>query len=635
MFDTISTRSVAQPTHVFALMEKELVAAYGESWRGFALRRVTAEDRARQAQLEIDDRADVTLQQIYTSYAVMCGLSHLEAHRLTELEVRYQIDTAQPVPFGVELANLARDRGMRVLIISDNYMPSTVIARLANKVGLSWVSDDHVVVSCEHGGMKHNGWLWRTVLARFGVDASKVLHVGDDPHADGAMPKSLGITCEVIGHSRRSHRRPHNTCVDLLPHSFLEASYRNTVISDSWDDAEAAGATTVALVVARQIVHALEVLDANPEARLYFAARDGWMAHQAWGRLQELGEQLPDATFLSFSRNVVWRSRLTEVGANEVAKFVGDDENLTPRQLGHRLNCDISHAEPDTPLTSDASRELLMQHELQVLEGARQTREGFVRYLSTTGILNPGHHVVFDLGWKGSAVADLADFVSELTDGASTVEGIFTGLYWDASGQRTRLAMSSDSVDDLRGLDSNVQLLGMIRLIESLVTAPIGSVVGFSDDGVPRLAHSDVETESWNRVVARVAERAIGGAVDIVRGVHPSGVNREYVTAPAVWASMMQVGHAPRVEEVRAFAEMRHVTSMDHADNGDALVAEAPSLTHHGVHPQWLGEVFDQLQKRHWLQGSLEMWMHQLEACEIALEIQRTWPALNPDWVTP
>jgi FMN phosphatase YigB (HAD superfamily) len=634
MFDTISTRSVAQPTHVFALMERELVSELGDNWHGFALRRVLAEDRARHAQLEIDDRADVTLQQIYSAYAVMCGLSHTEAHGLADLEIGYQLQVAQPVPFGVEIANLARERGMRVLIISDNYMSSTVIAQLANKVGLSWVTDDHVVVSCEHGGMKHNGWLWRTVLGKFGVDATKVLHVGDDPHADGVMPQSFGIKCEVRGHSRRSHRRPHNTCVDVLPHSVLEAEYRNRVMADTWDDVEAVGSTTVALVVARQIVHALEILEANPQARIYFAARDGWMAHQAWTRLRELGEELPDATFLSFSRNVVWRSRLTEVGQVEAAKFVGEDENLSPRQLGHRLNCEFSHAEPDVPLNSTVARELVVQHGLQVLDGARQTRDGFVKYLASTGILNPGHHVVFDLGWKGSAVADLADFVSSLTNGASTVEGIFTGLYWDASAQRTRLAMSSDSVDDLRGLDSNVQLLGMLRFIESLITAPMGSVVGFSDEGEPRLAHSEVETESWDRVVSRVAGCAISTATEIVRGTHRSGVSRDHVAAPVVWASLMQVGQSPRIEEVNAFAGIRHVTSIDHADSGHALVADAPEITADGIHPQWLGDVFNQLQKFHWLQGSLQMWMHQPEAREIALAIQRTWPALNPDWVS-
>lgn len=633
MFDTISTRSVAQPTHVFALMEQELVGTEGSRWRGFAVQRVIAEDRARHTQLEIDDRADVNLSAIYSALAVMLGLSHSDAHRLAQMEVEWQVRVAQPVPFGVELANLARHRGMKVQIISDNYMSSDVIARLAHAVGLDWVTTGHVTVSCEHGGMKHNGWLWKSVLDQLGVDPARILHVGDDAHADGVMPASFGIASEVRAHSRRSQRLPINTHVNVLPHSRLEAAYRNLVITDSWDDAESIGSTMMAMIVARQVARAMDIVRTNPDARIYFAARDGWVAHQVWQRLRDSNPTLPIAAYLSFSRNVVWRADMHVVGDEEAKKFIGDDELLTPRQLGSRFGCEFPHAAPDEPMDAGTARELLIAHDHRVLGGADKLRVAFTTYLQSVGILNPGHHVVFDLGWKGSAVADLAEFVSTATNGASTVEGVFTGLYWDAVSQRTRLAMSADSVDDLMGLDDNLRLLGCLRMVEALVTAPMGSVVGFSELGEPLLADSPVEMAGWKSVVERAVARAIDTVVDIANGVHPSGVRLDDITPGAVWASIMQMGQSPRIDEVLMLSKLRHVTSIDHADDGDCLIGEPPEIPEEGIHPVWLGEVFDVLQHRHWMQGTIAAWRHHEISRPVADAILETWPAFKPEWV--
>ncbi|MEY3506658.1 MAG: hypothetical protein RI898_1412, partial [Actinomycetota bacterium] len=58
-----------------------------------------------------------------------------------------------------------------------------------------------------------------------------------------------------------------------------------------------------------------------------------------------------------------------------------------------------------------------------------------------------------DLGWTGSSLADLADIVREETNGASVVEGRLTGLYWDASANRTRIALNGFAMDEFHSVD--------------------------------------------------------------------------------------------------------------------------------------------------------------------------------------
>jgi hypothetical protein len=68
-FDTLVTRSVAQPTHVFAVMEERLVSSEPARWHGFALHRVMAERRARSVMSAVDEHSDITLDHILRELA--------------------------------------------------------------------------------------------------------------------------------------------------------------------------------------------------------------------------------------------------------------------------------------------------------------------------------------------------------------------------------------------------------------------------------------------------------------------------------------------------------------------------------------------------------------------------------------
>ena len=167
-FDTLVTRSVAQPTHVFALMERELTGRDPGKWHGFARQRVLAERRARRATAGISEHSDVTIDDIMRELAADLGLGMAERSMLVDLEKRTEIAVTRAVPFGADLLAEARRRGLQVLVVSDNYMPSSHLAAAAAAAGLDIAQAD-IMVSCENGAMKHDGSLWSVVLARTGL----------------------------------------------------------------------------------------------------------------------------------------------------------------------------------------------------------------------------------------------------------------------------------------------------------------------------------------------------------------------------------------------------------------------------------------------------------------------------------
>jgi hypothetical protein len=65
------------------------------------------------------------------------------------------------VPFGLEIFNESRTRGIALLVVSDNYMPASQLVEMAHRAGFTSLAQSEVMVSCEHGGLKHNGRLWR------------------------------------------------------------------------------------------------------------------------------------------------------------------------------------------------------------------------------------------------------------------------------------------------------------------------------------------------------------------------------------------------------------------------------------------------------------------------------------------
>ncbi|MFM8626873.1 MAG: HAD family hydrolase [Actinomycetota bacterium] len=627
-FDTLVTRRWAQPTHVFADMERVLVAV-DPSRRGFAAARVEAEHRARVRAATDDPHRDVTLAEIHLELSRMLNLDLDERHRLAAMERALEVASVRPGGLAVEVAEEARRRGLRVVVVSDNYMPSVHLVDMARAAGLEWLEASDIFVSCEHGGQKHNGRLWRTVISSLGVRGSRILHVGDDPHADNVVPAGMGVRTHLVPHLRTSHRHMRNTAPSVLPLSRIEADLRDAGVTDR---AEVLGRGAIAIVVASQVRHGLAEARSRGAHDVHFAARDGHLAHGLWTRLRERDPSMPRASYTSFSRSVVWRAMLERLDADNVHRFVGDDEVLTPERLGHRVGCALVGAEPGVALGAAAAREVLVANADAVLAAARTLRSRFLTHLRRRGLLDDGLHLVVDLGWTASTVADLADLVAHETGGRSRIEGLFTGLYWDATPNRTRLGMRGIAMDEFAPLDDNLRLLGIVKYMEALVTAPHGSVVDFDGDGSPIGAETAPERRAWDTVVGRVASAATESAWQMLTGSHPSGVRAEDLDGSAVWAAIMQVAHTPTPAEVEMLSVVHHVTDIDHEGEGRPVVAPPPAWRTHITDAEFL-VIHDSLIRRHWLRGSMSAWRNRGDGDWMVDEIERMWPHTQPVWV--
>lgn len=85
-----------------------------------------------------------------------------------------------------------RDHGIRVVVVSDMYLPASAIRTLLFNAGV--VDEiDEVYSSSDHGPTKRGGGLFQVVLAAERVHPDRCLHAGDCRHGDFEMPRRRGI----------------------------------------------------------------------------------------------------------------------------------------------------------------------------------------------------------------------------------------------------------------------------------------------------------------------------------------------------------------------------------------------------------------------------------------------------------
>ena len=183
IFDTLILRPVSQPTDVFYLIGEKLGIS------NFKNIRVWAESDARLKCYQKQKHMEISLRDIWLNLQEDVG-------RLAEGGMQVEIDTELSVcyanPFMLEVWKELIKRNKKIIVVSDMYLPASVLERMLQKNGFTGY--EKVYVSCEYKKNKASGTLFKLVNKDY-ADKS-IIHVGDNPHSDNEMAKKNGFaTC--------------------------------------------------------------------------------------------------------------------------------------------------------------------------------------------------------------------------------------------------------------------------------------------------------------------------------------------------------------------------------------------------------------------------------------------------------
>lgn len=202
IFDTLVTRTTAEPQGIFALMKERLVAERsGNKLEDYIIDnffelRIHSEELIRKSKM-CQNIEEICLRDIYSAMAISGLLSEEQISYLCCVEEELEIASGIGIPENVERIKDLLGHGERVVLISDMYLPTDVIRKILVKIDYIFANIP-IYVSSEYGMRKTTGNLYQKVQEVEQVSYEDWIHIGDNIFQDIEMASRFGIRVEAF-----------------------------------------------------------------------------------------------------------------------------------------------------------------------------------------------------------------------------------------------------------------------------------------------------------------------------------------------------------------------------------------------------------------------------------------------------
>lgn len=193
IFDTLILRPFWEPTDMFWLMAKPAEKIIGISnGAQFCKMRKNAENVARNdASKERPMREDISISEIYDRFGEIYRLDKAKCQQLMLLELSLEKKYCQRRESGVELLEMCKALGKRIILTSDMYLDKSFIKDLLSELGIEGYEE--IFVSSEVGALKGTTNLYKYVCNYLDIQPGSLLHIGDNWNSDIVSAEKIGI----------------------------------------------------------------------------------------------------------------------------------------------------------------------------------------------------------------------------------------------------------------------------------------------------------------------------------------------------------------------------------------------------------------------------------------------------------
>lgn len=464
LFDTLIVRQIPAQEDVFELIDDRLRQC-GIIIEDFSRRRIAAEK-------ELSKRRAPRLTEIYAYMRHTYHIGEIDPEQMAMME--WEIDCGLIIPRREVCEILASfsETGKKVYIVSDSYYNRKQITGILKKCGITHYTD--VFVSCEYGVGKTQG-LFQAYKEAAG--AGSYLHIGDDVAADVENAEKSGIDAcrlysaldllEFVGYmglweytdSLSDRIRIGMFAARVFNSPFwFETKQRKIGIGAAYD----IGYVFFAPMICDFVLWFREQVEKYRIENILFCARDGYLVKQMY---DELCNKLSSVYFLT-SRMAAVRAGVEDaedihyVGA---MKFSG---SLT-EQLRERFGISVETGQEN-------GRTELLDYAREIYERSAINRKNYLRYIESLG-LRKGEAAFFDFVAKGTTQMYMARMMQQ------HLKGIYF-LRLDKE-QMEDKNLDITSFYDMEEEDSVI--FRDYYILETMLTAPMPSIKGFDEEGVP------------------------------------------------------------------------------------------------------------------------------------------------------
>ena len=501
VLDTLYYRLASRPEDVF-----DVVGARNHIW-GFRAHREQAQARAFQAMAQAG-RSEIELDGIYAC------LPRLGSPAAT-LQADEEAVELAVLRLNSEVAALfahARDRGKRVVLMSDMYLPQTFFQQLCVRDGLA---PDHIFVSsaCQATKRDH-GALFDHVADALGLPPGRILHIGDNPLGDVARAAERGFR---TFHYAPQQELPFQTGPTLDARLVQGVALAQAYSPRSqWRRLGFGYGGPAALAFLRFVEQRAREDDVDLVLNV---ARDGYTLHSMWS-----GAAAAPSVYFRTSRTALALAAIYDDTFDENLPFLlsgGDD--LTLADVFARIGVErpaeevlsdigLSGGAVLSPATRDQFETVLRLWRFRILRVCNETRRGLHAYLHACGIKDGARVGFVDVGWSGTTQEAFARAIAPFMD--LDVRGYYLCLRDDAATQlkRERLSMQAMVSTDTHPPE-RVQAIYANRVVfELFFSAPHASTLGYRLQPDGRVAFVEDPGRGADPRLPSIAAEIDGGA---------------------------------------------------------------------------------------------------------------------------
>ena len=287
IFDTLITRTVVNPTMIFAIMQNALQQMSFNLpnclVKNFYYVRVKSEKFVRENLRINENKSEISLCDIYDYIQLNFDLT--EKQKDNHLNLEMQIEGKNIVPI-IENINKLKEfvlQGYKVILISDMYLPSEAIRNILIKFDQIFEKLE-IYVSSEYNKKKSNKSMYNYLKKIY--TPTHWIHFGDNYIADFFIPISMGIkACYYRKNRLTSYEKyilkeqKQNLNIDLLV-----GCAKNLRLKEE-NEKYIFGASFAAPILYIYVKWVLSQCRSKKIRHLYFVARDGFLLKQIADKL--------------------------------------------------------------------------------------------------------------------------------------------------------------------------------------------------------------------------------------------------------------------------------------------------------------------------------------------------------------
>ena len=470
IFDTLLMRKTLYPRDVIFLVEQKAKLA-GYNIKGYAKARIRAEE----------DQPFCNFNQIYDWLGIVFNWTEETKQQIKKLELKTEQEVLVVRTEVVELLRFACESGKRVVLTSDMYFPEEILSVLLTEFGISGY--ERVFVSCDEKKSKHTG-LYKELLPLCKA-SNEILHIGDNPIADGTDCEASGIESVLVPSSlelaRSTGWEKSIQAASFLMDRCLLGLVVSKIFSNPFqapdllkctgeERAKRFGISVIAPIAVSYLTWLIQRLREKTFDGVLFLARDGWILYRIFEWLCTWNK-LPKPIYYYANRHAAFlccADKKSELGYIVAS---GQISGLSPKLLLKK----IFHVPENKMLPyvgEENYTEYVEKHIDIIHKNVMKNRAGYLRYSDCCGMTAGGTYAVVDF----IAVGHIQEYLSQF------LPYHFNGFYfWNYT-----LGSPLNNKTEYYLKSNNSYLLQTyIEKLETFFTSPEPSQKRMSEQGIP------------------------------------------------------------------------------------------------------------------------------------------------------